>query len=211
MESNKKLNKYSLDILKKISNKPINNICNNNSIEHIFDIYQNFLTNIILAVESSAFKLCNIINKNNNLYYKTTFGLTNNLLTEYFNKLYHSCEFNEDKYTHDTFQKLKTISNKEPYFHIYLMFEIIKDIYLNLNRLKFNIDDIDKYLKSVEEEVYDQIYINKFEIIQSYITNKNNIIKYNKDINPFIFNLSTYDTNIQDIVFTNDIVLTNDS
>jgi hypothetical protein len=202
MDSSEKLKKYSNDILNNISNEPINNICNNN-IENIFDIYKVFLTNIILAVESSAFKLCNIINKNNNLYYKTTFSLTNSLLSDYFNKLYHSSVISEDKYTYDTFEKLKNASNKESYFHIFFMFEVIKDIYLNLNRLNFNINTLDEYLKSVEEEIYDQIHINKFEIIQSYVSNKNNIVEYNKDLNPFIFNLPTYDSNIQDIVYNN--------
>ena len=52
MNSNDKVKEYSNDILNKLSNEPINNICNNNNIEHIFDIYKEYLTNIILAIES---------------------------------------------------------------------------------------------------------------------------------------------------------------
>ena len=81
------------------------------------------------------------------------------------------------------------------------MFQIIKDIYQNLNRLNFNNNNLEDYLKSVEDEVYDNILLNKYDIIQSYITNKNHNITYNKNENPFIFNLSTNDNNIQDIEY----------
>lgn len=204
MESKDKVKNYGFNILNNISKEPINNVCQDNNIEKIFDIYREYLTNIILAVESSVFKLCKTLKNNNNLYYKTIFTFSNGLLSEYFNKIYHSYSTEDDKYTFETFQELKNISNKEPYFHIHLMYVIIKDIYQNLNRLNFNINNLDDYLKSVEEEIYDNIFMNKYDIIQSYISNKNLNIEYNKNQNPFIFDLSTYDSNIQDIEFEED-------
>ena len=59
-----------------------------------------------------VYLLCNMIKNTNNLYYKTIFSFTNNLLTEYFNKIYHSCLVVDDKYTYNTFQKLSNLSKK---------------------------------------------------------------------------------------------------
>ena len=193
---NENTQKAGIAILNSLAQEEINDV-STNKYEDLFNIYREFISNIILGIENTIYKICHVLNIPNNLNFNTSFELINKYLTNYLNKTYHDCYTNENPYITETFSKIKTLSSESNYLILYRIKKLLIDIYPKLQRDEFNIKDIDKYDKSIVKELYQQFFLNKIKIIK-FLHKKLDIeeVEYDQEINPFSIEIDTDDDNL---------------
>ena len=160
--------------------------------DKLYYILKQYISKVLICVETTLFKLLNKSNTTINLKYNSCNRFINSLLSNHFNLTYHMIHM--DKYDCKYFESMTTITN-EPKLHIlHRIIYIIVDFYTAIDRTNLRIDTLDNYLNDFMDQ-YDLIFKELKPIIYESFSKKIDLPfrEYVKDYNPFHIKLEIDD------------------
>ena len=149
-----------------------------------------YLSKILLSIESTLFTLLKSNNTEINLQYNNANTYINSLLSNFFNLTYHMLHM--DKYKCPYYDSLVYILGETKMHVLHRMIYITTDFYALLNRSKLRVDNFDNYLLDFGkefDEVFDSMKYNIYASLAQRIEME--VPEYVKDYNPFQIRLDT--------------------
>ena len=174
-------------ILTNLKSDPINDVISTKK-EELYNLYIEYVGNLVLAFETSLFKICTIIKKKDNLNYNTVNELVTPLVTDFIKKLIENKI--EDTYTIKTINRLIRMNDYNMNEIISIIKRILFLVYKNLRRDVLDITNSEKYIETVEDQINDIQNLNKLDILKIIIDRK-------VDKNIFDFKLKSTDNNLK--------------
>jgi len=162
----------------------------NNKYEKLYEIIKQYLSKILLSIESTLFTLLKSNNTEINLQYNNANTYINSLLSNFFNLTYHMLHM--DKYKCPYYDSLVYILGETKMHVLHRMIYITTDFYALLNRSKLRVDNFDNYLLDFGkefDEVFDSMKYNIYASLAQRIEME--VPEYVKDYNPFQIRLDT--------------------
>ena len=166
----------------------------NNKYEKSYEIIKQYLSKILLSIESTLFSLLKSNNTEINLQYNNANTYINSLLSNFFNLTYHMLHM--DKYKCPYYDSLIYLLDETKMHVLHRMIYITTDFYALLNRSNLRVDKFENYLEDFSKEfdkVFDSMKYNIYASLAQRIEME--VPKYVKDYNPFQIRL---DTTIED-------------
>lgn len=162
----------------------------NNKYEKLYEIMKQYLSKILLSIESTLFTLLKSNNTEINLQYNNANTYINSLLSNFFNLTYHMLHM--DKYKCPYYDSLVYILGETKMHVLHRMIYITTDFYALLNRSNLRVDNFDNYLLDFGkqfDEVFDSMKYNIYASLAQRIEME--VPEYVKDYNPFQIRLDT--------------------
>ena len=166
----------------------------NNKYEKSYEIIKQYLSKILLSIESTLFSLLKSNNTEINLQYNNANTYINSLLSNFFNLTYHMLHM--DKYKCPYYDSLIYLLDETKMHVLHRMIYITTDFYALLNRSNLRVNKFENYLEDFSKEfdkVFDSMKYNIYASLAQRIEME--VPKYVKDYNPFQIRL---DTTIED-------------
>ena len=162
----------------------------NNKYEKSYEIMKQYLSKILLSIESTLFTLLKSNNTEINLQYNHANTYINSLLSNFFNLTYHMLHM--DKYKCPYYDSLVYILGETKMHVLHRMIYITTDFYALQNRSNLRVDNFDNYLLDFGkqfDEVFDSMKYNIYASLAQRIEME--VPEYVKDYNPFHIRLDT--------------------
>ena len=162
----------------------------NNKYEKSYEIMKQYLSKILLSIESTLFTLLKSNNTEINLQYNHANTYINSLLSNFFNLTYHMLHM--DKYKCPYYDSLIYLLGETKMHVLHRMIYITTDFYALLNRSNMRVDNFDNYLLDFGkqfDEVFDSMKYNIYASLAQRIEME--VPEYVKDYNPFHIRLDT--------------------
>ena len=162
----------------------------NNKYEKSYEIVKQYLSKILLSIESTLFTLLKSNNTEINLQYNHANTYINSLLSNFFNLTYHMLHM--DKYKCPYYDSLIYLLGETKMHVLHRIIYITTDFYALLNRSNLRVDNFDNYLLDFGkefDEVFDSMKYNIYASLAQRIEME--VPEYVKDYNPFHIRLDT--------------------
>ena len=162
----------------------------NNKYDKVYQIIKQYLSKILLSIESTLFNLLKANNTEINLQYNNANTYINSLLSNFFNLTYHMLHM--EKYKCPYYDSIINLLGETKMHVLHRMIYITTDFYAIINRKNLRIDSFENFLSDFSKEfekVFDSMKYNIYASLAQKIEME--VPKYVKDYNPFHIKLDT--------------------
>ena len=161
-----------------------------NKYEKSYEIMKQYLSKILISIESTLFNLLKTNNTEINMQYNYAYTYINSLLSNFFNLTYHMLHM--EKYKCPYYDSLIYLLGETKMHILHRMIYVTTDFYSLLDRSNLRVDTFDNYLIDFGNE-YDKVFDSmKYNIYASLAQRiEMEVPKYVKDYNPFHIRIDT--------------------